>query len=324
MSARDWSTIRAFRWSPRPAPPRWAEWSGRGWRNALRRSILELGGNNASIVCPSADLDLALRAIAFAAIGTAGQRCTSLRRLFVHHTVYDAFVARLKQVYGSVRVGNPLANEDVLVGPLIDEAAFENMQNALAEARSARRAGFTAASASMKRTYPAAYYVRPALVEMPAQIGPVLRETFAPILYVMKYADFDEALALHNDVPQGLRPRSSRPMFARWRSFCPRWAPTAASPMRISAHPAPRSAAHSAAKRKPAAGAKQARMRGRPICAASPAPSISAMSFRSPKASDLRSTDHALSFINREHSPWRRPPKPLPIAPPPNRLAPCR
>src|SRR6202011_3820555 len=96
------------------------------------RSILELGGNNAAIVCPSADLDLALRAIAFAAIGTAGQRCTSLRRLFIHRTVYDAFVVRLKQVYASIRIGNPLAKEDALVGPLIDEAAFQKMQEALA------------------------------------------------------------------------------------------------------------------------------------------------------------------------------------------------
>jgi aldehyde dehydrogenase (NAD+) len=111
------------------------------------RAILELGGNNASIVCLSADLDLALRAIAFAAIGTAGQRCTSLRRLFIHRTVYDAFVARLKQVYASVRIGNPLSKEDVLVGPLIDEAAFQKMQEALAE-RTAER--FSAARASTK------------------------------------------------------------------------------------------------------------------------------------------------------------------------------
>jgi aldehyde dehydrogenase (NAD+) len=167
------------------------------------RSILELGGNNASIICPSADLDLALRAIAFAAIGTAGQRCTSLRRLFVHHTVYDAFVARLKQVYGSVRVGNPLAKDDVLAGPLIDQDAFQKMQNALAEVRALGGNVFGGERVDEKH-YTAAYYVRPALVEMPAQIGPVLKETFAPILYVMKYADFDEALARHNDVPQGL------------------------------------------------------------------------------------------------------------------------
>ncbi|HBF56753.1 MAG TPA: aldehyde dehydrogenase family protein [Afipia sp.] len=167
------------------------------------RSILELGGNNASIVCPSADLDLAVRAIAFAAIGTAGQRCTSLRRLFVHYSIYDAFVGRLKQVYASVRIGNPLAKDDVLVGPLIDEMAFQKMQETLAEARTFGGTVFGGARVEEKQD-PAAYYVTPALVEMPAQTGPVLRETFAPILYVMKYSEFDEALALHNDVPQGL------------------------------------------------------------------------------------------------------------------------
>ena len=167
------------------------------------RSILELGGNNASIVCPSANLDLAVRTIAFAAIGTAGQRCTSLRRLLVHHSVYDAFVGRLKQVYGSVRIGNPLAVNDVLVGPLIDEMAFRKMQEALAEARTSGGEVFGGARVEDKQN-PAAYYVTPALVEMPAQTGPVLRETFAPILYVMKYSEFGEAMEMHNSVPQGL------------------------------------------------------------------------------------------------------------------------
>jgi aldehyde dehydrogenase (NAD+) len=167
------------------------------------RSILELGGNNASIVCPSADLDLALRAISFAAIGTAGQRCTSLRRLFIHDTVYDELVVRLQQVYGSVRIGNPLANDGVLAGPLIDGDAFERMQNVLLEAQKFGGEVYGGERVDDDK-YPSAYYVRPALVEMPAQIGPMLRETFAPILYVMKYSDFDVALALHNDVPQGL------------------------------------------------------------------------------------------------------------------------
>ncbi|WP_424627501.1 aldehyde dehydrogenase family protein [Bradyrhizobium sp. SYSU BS000235] len=167
------------------------------------RSILELGGNNASIVCPSADLDLALRAISFAAIGTAGQRCTSLRRLFIHDTVYDELVVRLQQVYGSVRIGNPLANDGVLAGPLIDGDAFERMQNVLLEAQKLGGEVYGGERVDDDK-YPSAYYVRPALVEMPAQIGPMLRETFAPILYVMKYSDFDVALALHNDVPQGL------------------------------------------------------------------------------------------------------------------------
>ena len=167
------------------------------------RAILELGGNNASIVCPSADLDLALRAITFAAVGTAGQRCTSLRRLFVHHGPYDSLVPKLKQLYAAVQIGNPLTNSAALVGPLVDEAAFHRMQETLAEAR--KLGGrVTGGERFEVEPHSAAYYVKPALVEMPGQIGPVLNETFAPILYVMKYSDFDQALALHNDVRQGL------------------------------------------------------------------------------------------------------------------------
>ena len=166
------------------------------------RSILELGGNNASIVTPSADLDLALRAIAFAAMGTAGQRCTSLRRLIVHDSVYDELIGKLKKVYASISVGNPLTTES-LVGPLIDKAAFEGMQKALDEARTA--GGTVHGGARVAEAGPdEAYYARPALVEMPTQAGPVVNETFAPILYVLKYSEFDEALALQNGVPQGL------------------------------------------------------------------------------------------------------------------------
>jgi aldehyde dehydrogenase (NAD+) len=167
------------------------------------RSILELGGNNASIVCPSANLDLALRAIAFAAIGTAGQRCTTLRRLFIHDSIHAEFIAKLKRVYASVRIGDPLTSDEVLVGPLIDEAAFLNMQRALEEAR-AHGARVHGGERVDEQRFPDAYYVRPALVEMPAQIGPVLRETFAPILYVMTYADLDVAIAQHNAVAHGL------------------------------------------------------------------------------------------------------------------------
>ena len=166
------------------------------------RSILELGGNNASIVTPSADLDLALRAIAFAAMGTAGQRCTSLRRLIVHDSVYDDLIGKLKKVYASISVGNPLTTES-LVGPLIDKAAFDGMQKALEEARKA--GGTVHGGARVAEAGPEeAYYARPALVEMPTQAGPVVNETFAPILYVLKYSAFDEALALQNGVPQGL------------------------------------------------------------------------------------------------------------------------
>ncbi len=166
------------------------------------RSILELGGNNAGIVCPSADLDMALRAIAFGAMGTAGQRCTTLRRLFVHDSVYDQLVPRLKKAYESVSVGNPLETS-ALVGPLVDRQAFDNMQKALEAARAegGKVTGGTRVAEAGKDT---AYYVKPAIVEMPKQAGPVLEETFAPILYVMKYSDFDKALAEHNAVAAGL------------------------------------------------------------------------------------------------------------------------
>lgn len=166
------------------------------------RSLLELGGNNAAIVAPSADLDLALRAIAFAAIGTAGQRCTSLRRLFVQNEIYDAFVPRLKAAYDSVRIGNPLLPE-TLIGPLIDQAAYHNMQAALAAAASL--GGVVSGGARCCLELGAdAFYVRPALVEMPRQDGPVLEETFAPILYVMRYDSLEAAIQLQNAVGAGL------------------------------------------------------------------------------------------------------------------------
>eukprot|EP01037_Dinobryon_pediforme_P011099 gene11099-11180_t len=166
------------------------------------RAILELGGNNAAIICPSADLDLTLRGVAFSAMGTAGQRCTSLRRLFVHETVYDRLVPSLKKAYGSVLVGNPLEG-GTLIGPLVDKHAFDMMQTALAAAVAAG-GKVTGGERVHEASAPAAFYVRPALVEMPSQTGPVVHETFAPILYVMQYSDFDAALELHNSVPQGL------------------------------------------------------------------------------------------------------------------------
>ena len=160
--------------------------------------LLELGGNNAAVVCPSADLDLALRGIAFAAIGTAGQRCTSLRRLFVHHDIYDTFVVRLIAVYATVTVGDP-RDETTLVGPLIDAEARTAMQRALTAARD--HGGTLHGGDPLELP---GVYVRPALIEMPEQAGPMLDETFAPILYVMRYAELDAAIALNNAVPQGL------------------------------------------------------------------------------------------------------------------------
>ena len=167
------------------------------------RAILELGGNNAAIVCPSADLDLSLRAIAFAAMGTAGQRCTSLRRLFVHEEVAGGLLARLTKVYASVVVGDP-RDPATLIGPLRDGGAFSAMQQALAEARSA---GWTVHGGERvaQGGRSGAFYVRPALVEVSGeQSGPMCRETFAPILYVKRYRDLADAIRWHNDVPQGL------------------------------------------------------------------------------------------------------------------------
>ncbi|SDS15883.1 L-piperidine-6-carboxylate dehydrogenase [Pseudomonas oryzae] len=165
------------------------------------RCILELGGNNAMILAPSADLDMAVRAILFSAVGTAGQRCTTLRRLIAHESVKDEIVARLKAAYAKVRIGHPLHGN--LVGPLIDRQAFEAMQNALVKARDEGGQVF-GGERQLTEQYPNAYYVAPALVEMPAQSEVVRHETFAPILYVLSYRDFDEALRLNNEVPQGL------------------------------------------------------------------------------------------------------------------------
>lgn len=166
------------------------------------RALLELGGNNGAIVAPSADQELALRGITFAAVGTAGQRCTTLRRLFVHEEIYGAFVPRLVSVYGKLRIGDP-REPGTLVGPLIDAGAYQGMRAALEQA--AKDGGKIAGGERvLSNEWPDAYYVQPALVEMPAQTEIVTRETFAPILYVMRYRTLADAIRLHNAVPQGL------------------------------------------------------------------------------------------------------------------------
>jgi aldehyde dehydrogenase (NAD+) len=167
------------------------------------RSILELGGNNAAIVAPSADLGLALRGIAFSAVGTAGQRCTSLRRLIVHRSIHDQLVERLAHAYGTVPVGNPLA-EGTLVGPLIDAPAYDRMAAALASATDAGGHVHVGGDRLLADEAPDARYARPALVTMPTQDDLVRTETFAPLLYVLGYDELDEAIAINNDVPQGL------------------------------------------------------------------------------------------------------------------------
>lgn len=166
------------------------------------RSLLELGGNNAMIVTASADLELAVRAILFSAIGTCGQRCTSLRRLIVHKSIAEELTGRLKSAYAAIPIGDPLA-DGTLVGPLIDAAAYEAMTHALAAAR-AEGGTITGGERLLSDDYPDAYYVRPAIAEMPGQTDVVRTETFAPILYVMRYDDLEDAIQIHNDVAQGL------------------------------------------------------------------------------------------------------------------------
>ncbi len=165
------------------------------------RSLLELGGNNAMIVAPSADLDLAVRAIAFSAVGTAGQRCTSLRRLIVHESLAEGLVARLVKAYATLPVGDP-REATTLVGPLIDEAAAQGFEAAVASAKA--EGGALVAGGGRAETGLGGAYVQPAILTMPEQSATVRHETFAPILYILTYADFDQALALQNDVPQGL------------------------------------------------------------------------------------------------------------------------
>ncbi|WP_171097735.1 aldehyde dehydrogenase family protein [Ruegeria sp. HKCCD7255] len=165
------------------------------------KCILELGGNNAMIVGPSADLEMAVRAIVFSAVGTAGQRCTSLRRLIVHNSIKTDLVARLKKAYAGLPIGNPLA-QGTLVGPLVDEAAGAAMTAALEAAKA--QGGTVFGGNRVTSGVPDGVYMEPAIVEMPGQTEVVKTETFAPILYVMGYDDFDQAIDIQNDVPQGL------------------------------------------------------------------------------------------------------------------------
>ncbi|WP_407441380.1 aldehyde dehydrogenase family protein [Rhodococcus sp. (in: high G+C Gram-positive bacteria)] len=165
------------------------------------RCLLELGGNNAAIVTPSADLDLTVRGVVFSAAGTAGQRCTTLRRLIVHRSIADTLVERLATAYSGLRVGNPF-DEGVLVGPLVSEKSYEAMRAALD--RAAADGGVVVAGGDRVDVSGNGVYVSPALVRMPGQTEVVREETFAPILYVLTYDDLDEAITLNNAVPQGL------------------------------------------------------------------------------------------------------------------------
>jgi len=171
----------------------------------LGRSLLELGGNNGVIVSDKADLEVTLPAILFGAVGTCGQRCTTIRRVIAHRRIYDALVERLRTAYHHIAaqsIGNPL-DAGIMVGPLIDQAAFAAMQSALDAARHQGGTVFLGTRV-LEVTYPQAYYVTPALVQVPTQVDIACAETFAPILYVIPYTTLDEAIAIHNAVPQGL------------------------------------------------------------------------------------------------------------------------
>jgi aldehyde dehydrogenase (NAD+) len=169
----------------------------------MGRVLLELGGNNAAVVAPSADLELARRGIVFAAAGTAGQRCTTMRRVIAHEDVVDDLVAGLRDVFARLPIGDPRA-EGTLVGPLINGRSYQGMVEALEQAKADGGEVIVGGARREVAGLPDAYYVEPAIVRMPAQTDLVRRETFAPILYVMTYRDFEDAIALHNGVPQGL------------------------------------------------------------------------------------------------------------------------
>jgi aldehyde dehydrogenase (NAD+) len=169
----------------------------------LGRSLLELGGNNAAVVAPSADLDLVVRAVLFAAVGTAGQRCTSLRRVIVHRSIADELLQRLSAAYRVVPIGDP-RDEGTLVGPLVTGEAFGRMEAALGRAVSEGGEVVVGGGRAHADTWPDAWYAEPTIVRMPAQTPVVEQETFAPILYMLTYGELDEAIALQNGVPQGL------------------------------------------------------------------------------------------------------------------------
>ncbi|MCY6381845.1 L-piperidine-6-carboxylate dehydrogenase [Hoeflea prorocentri] len=168
----------------------------------LGRTILELGGNNAMIVALSADLEMAVRAIVFSAVGTAGQRCTTLRRLIVHKDVYDQLIPRLTKAYSTLPIGSPL-EEDTLIGPLIDDQAMSAMEQAIEQAKS-EGGTVHGGGRALNDQFPSAAYVHPAIAEMPEQSQIMHLETFAPILYAVKYSTIEEAIEIHNAVPQGL------------------------------------------------------------------------------------------------------------------------
>ena len=252
----------------------------------LGRSLLELGGNNAAIVAPSADLDLAVRGIVFSAVGTAGQRCTSLRRVIAHESIREDLVARLRAAYETLPIGSPLETT-TLVGPLIDENAFRAFGEAITQAQGDGGTLVTGGSQAVEASEATGggYYVHPAIVDMPKQTEIVKAETFAPILYVLPYQDLDEAITLHNDVAQGLSSSIFTLDVREAETFVSATGPTAASPTSTSARPVRRSAERSVARRTPAAVASPDRTPGAPTCVAPPTRSTTPPSCLSRRAS---------------------------------------
>jgi aldehyde dehydrogenase (NAD+) len=169
----------------------------------LGKAILELGGNNAVVITENADIEMAVRATSFGSVGTCGQRCTSTRRVIIQESVFDQVKERLIEIYEQVNIGNPLS-EDVLVGPLIDEEAYENMQHALDEVNKSGGEVIYGGERVTKNNLKGGCYVRPAIAVVENDFDIVQQETFAPILYLIKYKNLDEAIAMHNDVKQGL------------------------------------------------------------------------------------------------------------------------
>lgn len=169
----------------------------------LGRSLLELGGNNAVIITPDADLDLALRATLFGAVGTCGQRCTSTRRLIIHKSIYDTFKEKLVAAYGNIKIGDSM-NPDVHVGPMVDTVAVESFKNAQEEVKTQGGKILFGGEVLEGKGFESGCYVRPCIAEVENHYKIVQDETFAPLLYLLKYDDFKEAIGMHNDVPQGL------------------------------------------------------------------------------------------------------------------------
>ncbi len=185
------------------------------------RALLELGGNNAAIVTPSADLELAVRAIVFSAVGTCGQRCTTLRRLIVHESIYSDLVERLSSIYKNLPIGDP-RSPGILVGPLIDQAAFDAMQVALHQAK--QQGGVVHGGNRVSRNVPSGgFYVEPALVEIEWSAPIVQQETFAPLLYIGRYQSFDQAIEIQNNVPQGLSSTIFTRDLQQAEIFCSPW-----------------------------------------------------------------------------------------------------